>query len=68
MKRKKAKIILFFYTILKYFLLYLTLFLGVVIQFISKKVTLLMAAKDINDEQKQFTAIFFIRYKINASF
>ena len=68
MKRKKAKIILFFYTILKYFLLYLTLFLGVVIQFISKKVTLLMAAKDINDEQKQFTAIFFFRYKINAAF
>ena len=68
MKRKKEKIILFFYTILKYFLLYLTLFLGVVIQFISKKVTLLMAAKDINDEQKQFTAISFIRYKINAAF
>lgn len=33
MKRKKAKIILFFYKILKYFLLYLTLFLGVVICF-----------------------------------
>jgi len=27
-----------------------------------------MAAKEINDEQKQFTAISFIRYKINAAF